>query len=488
MSQRTGNPEIAVLGAGLSGMCMGILLKRAGIHSFTILEKSERVGGTWRDNTYPGVACDVPSHLYSFSFELNPDWSRVFPPGWEIQEYCERTAAKYGLGPHLRFGREVERLAFRDGRWSIRTNDGEELRADVVVSGLGGLHRPNLPDLPGLEQFRGVHFHSARWNHDHDMTGRRVAVIGSAASAIQLVPRSATKAERVFLFQRTANWILPRNDRAYSERGRWIFRHVPGAARLYRWMIYALMESRFPAFKKGSRLNPYVERLCLRYLEAQISDPELRRRLTPDYPPGCKRILISDDFYPALETSNVELVTSGIERIVPDGIVTVDGATHRVDTIVFATGFQPFNFLSPLEVEGAGGQPLSHFWRNGIRAHRTLAVPGFPNFFMLLGPNSGLGHNSVIFMIESQVRYVIQCIQALAKRRLASLDPRPEAAQRFESGIRTDMSKTIWEDRCKSWYQDEKGRVFALWPRSTIRYWWSMRRPDLDEYEQRPHA
>ncbi len=485
---RSAAPEVAILGAGLSGMCMGIQLKQAGIDSFTILEKTDNVGGTWRDNTYPGVACDVPSHLYSYSFELNPDWSRAFPPGWEIQGYCERTAAKYGLGPHLRFGSEVERVERRDGRWRIQLAGGEELAADVVVSALGGLHKPNVPKLPGLDGFAGVHFHSARWNHEHDLTGRRVAVIGSAASAIQVVPQIAPATERLFLFQRTANWIFPRNDRPYSERARRRFRRVPGLARLYRWMIYGLLEMRFPAFKKGSWMSRFVERQCRKHLEEVISDPELRARLTPDYPPGCKRILISDDFFPALERENVELVTSGIERIEPDGIVTADGQKHRVDTIVFATGFQPFNFLSPLEVVGPGGLALSEVWRDGIRAHRTLAIPGFPNFFMLLGPNSGLGHNSVIFMIESQVRYVVQCVRTLTKRRLASLAPRADAAQEFEAGIRQGMQKMIWEGSCKSWYQDPKGRVFALWPGSTIRYWWSMRRPRLDEYEQQPSA
>jgi cation diffusion facilitator CzcD-associated flavoprotein CzcO len=482
---RRATPNVAILGAGMSGMCMGIQLKRAGIASFTIFEKTDNVGGTWRDNRYPGVACDVPSHLYSFSFELNPEWSRAYSPGWEIQQYCERCAEKYGLGPHLRFGMEIARLEFVDDRWRIRTTGGEEFCADVVVSALGGLHRPNVPDFPGLETFSGAHFHSARWNREHDLRGRRVAVIGSAASAIQIVPQIARETERLFVFQRTPNWIVPRRDRAYSARTKRLFHTVPGFARLYRALIYAILESSFAAFLKGSFMTGVVERQCRRYMKAQVSDPQLRRALTPSYPPGCKRLLISDDFYPALARDDVELVTRPIDRIVENGIVTSDGTTHEVDTIVFATGFQPFNFLSPLEVAGLGGRTLSETWAKGIEAHRTVAVPGFPNFFMLLGPNSGLGHNSVIIMIEAQVKYVLRCLRALMQRGLRYLDPRPEAARRFNAGLQDDMQKTIWTAGCKSWYMDDNGKVFALWPRSTIRYRWEMRRPDLSEYDQR---
>jgi len=479
-------PRIAILGAGLSGMCMGIQLARAGIQSFEIFEKADRVGGTWRDNSYPGVACDVPSHLYSYSFELNPDWSRRFSPGDEIQDYCERVAEKYGLGPHLRFGAEVERAEFDAGSWRIRLTNGEEHRADVVVGALGGLHRPHTPEFVGLETFEGTHFHSARWNHDHDLRGRRVAVIGSAASAVQIVPAIADRTEALYLFQRTPNWILPRQDQAYSERSRSRFRRHPFLNRLYRTAIYLALEARFPAFRSGSRFTGFLERECRRFLEEQIPDPALRAKLEPSYPAGCKRILISDDFYATLGRGGAELVTSPIERIAPRGVVTQDGTLHEVDTIVLATGFEPFNFLSPFEVVGLYGKSLSEVWSSGIKAHRTVAVPGFPNFFLLLGPNSGLGHNSVILMIEAQVRYVLQCIEALRQRGIATLDPREDAAEQFDDALRSDMAGTIWQGHCKSWYQDAHGRVFALWPRSTLRYLWEMRRPALDEYRQSP--
>lgn len=466
---------------------MGIELKKAGIQSFTILEKADRVGGTWRDNIYPGVACDVPSHLYSYSFELNPDWSRAFSPGSEIQEYCERCAEKYELGPHLRFGQEVEHVDFDDerGRWRIRTSSGSELEVDVVVSALGGLHIPKLPEIRGMEDFAGVSFHSARWNTEHDLAGRKVAVIGSAASAIQIVPEIAPEVERLSVFQRTPNWIVPRNDRVYSEDAKQRFRRFSALTHLYRFTIWLLLESRFPAFRKRSFMSRFLERLVRKALEEQIADPELREQLTPDYPPGCKRMLLSDDFYSTLVRDNVDLVTSPIERIVPDGIVTADGQMIEADTIVFATGFQPFNFLTPLEVTGMGAQSLGKAWEQGVEAHRTVGVPGFPNFFMLLGPNSGLGHNSVIIMIEAQARYVRQCIRAIMDRGIQLLDPWPEASRRFNDGIQEDMQKTIWKAGCKSWYMDERGKVFALWPSTTIRYWWSMRRPRFSEYRQR---
>jgi cation diffusion facilitator CzcD-associated flavoprotein CzcO len=462
---------------------MGIQLRRAGIRSFQIFEKEDRVGGTWRDNTYPGVACDVPSHLYSYSFDLNPDWSRLYSPGGEIQAYCERVAERHELGAHLRFGTEVERIAFEDGRWRIRLRDGAEHQADVVVSAMGGLHRPFTPKLEGVERYEGVHFHSARWNHAHDLTGQRVAVIGSAASAIQIVPSIAEQVAKLSLFQRTPNWILPRGDFAYSERARRWLRN-PGLARLQRALIYLLSEARFPAFLKGSWMNRFIAAACRRYIASEIADERLRALLTPSYPPGCKRILVSDDFYAAVARENVSLVTAPIARFEKDGIVTADGVHHEVDTVIFATGFQPFNFLAPLEVIGPGGRSLREVWKDGIQAHRTVAVPGFPNFFLLLGPNSGLGHNSVILMIEAQVRYVLRCLQELGARGLAYLDPKPDAAARYDAELQAELGKTIWTGSCKSWYQDARGRVFTLWPHTTLRYLWQMREPALDEYRQ----
>jgi cation diffusion facilitator CzcD-associated flavoprotein CzcO len=349
---------------------------------------------------------------------------------------------------------------------------------------MGGLHRPFVPGLTGRGRFEGAIFHSARWNHAHDLTGRRVAVIGSAASAIQIVPAIAARVAKLTVFQRTPNWILPRGDHAYSERARRRFARYPLLTRLYRAGIYLFSEARFPTFLKGSPMNRWMVAICKRYLASQIADPALRAKLTPSYPPGCKRILISDDYYAALTRDSVALVTEPIERLERDAIVTADGARHEVDTVVLATGFKPFDFLMPLEIRGLGGRSLADVWGRGIHAHRTVAVPGFPNFFMLLGPNSALGHNSVILMIEAQVRYVVRCIQTLIERNLSYLDPRHEAAERFDAEIQANLRKTIWTDACKSWYQDARGRVFTLWPHTTLRYLWQMRHPSLDEYHQ----
>jgi cation diffusion facilitator CzcD-associated flavoprotein CzcO len=467
---------------------MGIRLKQAGIDSFTILEKSGRVGGTWRDNIYPGVACDVPSHLYSYSFELNPNWSRVFSPGWEIQEYCEHCADKYGLAPHLRFGTAIEHVEYTGEDWCVHLAGGEQLRADFVVSALGGLHKPHIAELPGAEDFAGTAFHSAEWpaewQLDRDLAGRRVAIVGSAASAIQIVPEIADQAEQLTIFQRTPNWILPRGDRSYPEWLKRAFGRVPGLQRLYRLFIYLLLEARFPVFVQGSRLARPLERMCRRSIAKRVCDPVLRARVTPDYKPGCKRMLISDDYYETLQREDVDLVTSAIERVEPGGIRTADGELHEVDTLIYATGFEPFNFLAPLRVTGRAGRQLGEVWAGGIEAHRTVAVPGFPNFFMLLGPNSGLGHNSVIIMIEAQVNYILKCVHAASARALVHLDPRNEDSERFNRRIQLDLDRTIWKSGCKSWYMDENGKIFALWPSSTLRYLWQMRRPLIDEYEQ----
>ncbi|MEZ4215322.1 MAG: NAD(P)/FAD-dependent oxidoreductase [Myxococcota bacterium] len=480
-------PRVAILGAGFSGLCMGIRLREAGIASFAIYEKADRVGGTWRDNVYPGICCDVPSHLYSFSFAPNPDWSRLYAPGEEIQAYCERVARDFGLAPHLRFGAEVVRVDWTGDEWRIAFADGSEERADFVVSGLGALHRPSTPAIPGLERFRGASFHSARWDTAHDVAGERVAVVGSAASAIQIVPEIAGRASHVTVFQRTPNWILPRRDRAYPAWCKRLFRLVPLAQRLHRLWIYLNMEWRVFAFEQEGFLSAPLERMCRAHIAKQVADPELRATSTPDYRPGCKRILVSDDWFDAVQRDDVAIETSAIERVEERGIVTADGALHEVDTIVWATGFEPFSLLAPLVVTGRDGRRLDETWAEGIEAHRTVAVAGYPNFFMLLGPNSGLGHNSIILIIEAQARYVLQLIRAAMRPdgSIARIEPRPDATAAFNRDIQERLATTIWKSGCRSWYMDERGRVYTLWPGSTLRYLWTMRRPRLAEYERR---
>lgn len=477
--------SVAIIGGGMSGICTAIKLKEAGLHNFTIYEKGSAVGGTWRDNTYPGIACDVPSHLYSFSFEPKPDWSMLYSPGKEIWDYFEHCVDKYGIRPHLRLDAEITSARFDEAAalWRLTLADGEEASANYLVSGIGALHVPNYPDIPGLDDFAGVKFHSSHWDHKEDLSGKRVAVIGSAASAIQIVPPVSEKAARVDLFQRTANWIVRRNNKEYSPGARRLFQNLPFLGRLHRWQIYWTMERRFPAFLQGSKRNKTMREECLLHMEEEISDPGMRAALTPGFAPGCKRILVSDDFYPALTRDNVNLVTRPIQRIVPEGVETSDGVVHPADIMVLATGFNATDLMSMMDVQGLGGVTLKEAWQDGAEAHRTIAVPGFPNLFMLLGPNSGLGHNSIIFMVEQQVDYLVQCIQAVRQSGARYLHPRAAVSRAFNDELQRDMARTIWKSGCNSWYQNDDGRVVALWPHGTVKYWRDMRRLRLDEYE-----
>ena len=476
--------DVAILGAGVSGLCMGIQLKRAGIPSFAIFEKSHDVGGTWLDNSYPGAGCDVPSHLYSFSFEPNPEWSRAFSPQPEIQRYLRHCAEKYDLLPQIRFCTEIAGARFDEhaGVWRIRTSTGEEITAKALVSGLGQLNRPHVPDLPGLASFAGTRFHSARWNHQHDLAGERVAVIGNGASALQFIPEIAKTAAHVTVFQRSANWVIPRNDRKFSAADKARFRRHPLLLRALRAFIWSMLEIRFLAFLRESWFSRRMTRTAIEYLHAQVSDPALRAKLTPDYPIGCKRILISDDYYQALVRPNVEVVTEPIERVTQGAIATKDGVERPADTIVFGTGFETTRFLAPLAIEGLGGAELHEVWCDGATAHLGVTVAGFPNLFLLYGPNTNLGHNSIIFMIECQVGYAVQCIQELSKRRASWLEVRPDVMDRYNQRLQTALSKTAWTAGCSSWYKTASGKVVNNWSGFTADYWRRTRHPNWHDY------
>ncbi len=480
----TATPTVVILGAGVSGLCTGIQLLKAGISSFTILEKSDRVGGTWYENQYPGAACDVPSHFYCYSFEPNPDWSRKFSGQAEIQRYLQRCAEKYQVLPHIRFGTEAASASFdeRAGMWRVRTNNGEELTANVLVSGVGQLNRPHVPDLPGLSDFEGVSFHSARWQHAHDLTGKNVAVIGNGASAIQFIPPVAKIAKQLTIFQRSANWVVPRGDYAYSERAKRIFRSYPWLLKLYRWYFYWQLEKNFLAFGGEGRIARTFEKGARAWLESAIPDPKLREALTPDYRVGCKRILIDDDFYPALARPNVAVETSEISRITRDGIETKNGVTHPVDAIILATGFATTTFLAPMQIEGVGGLKLEELWGPGAEAHLGLCVSGFPNFFMMYGPNTNLGHNSIIFMLECQTNYIVDCLRQMRERGLAAIDVRRSAMQDFNAKLQRELAGTVWARTDHSWYKTKSGRITNNWSGSTLRYWWETRRADLNAY------
>jgi cation diffusion facilitator CzcD-associated flavoprotein CzcO len=476
--------RVAIVGAGFSGLCLGIALRRAGIESFEILEKADGVGGTWRANTYPGAACDSPAFAYCFSFEQKTDWSRKWAPQPEILAYLEHCARKYGLVPHLRLRTEVAGARFDAARavWRVRTTAGEVVEAEVLVSGVGQLSRPRVPDLPGLERFRGGSFHSARWDPACSLAGRRVAVIGNAASAIQLVPPVAREAEQLTVFQRSANWMIPKRDRAYAEAERRRFARHAWLAWLYRAWLWGSFEARFPVFRGARWLGRRVERIALRHLRAAVRDPALRGALVPDYPIGGKRILISDDYYEALVRPNVRLVTSAIDRVEEDAIVTCDGERHPADVLVLATGFETTEFLAPMEIEGLRGLSLREAWRGGARAYLGISVPGFPNFFLMYGPNTNLGHNSIPFMLECQAGYVVRCIRELSRRGLRWLDLRPEVLEAWDARIQAELARTVWAETDHSWYKDARGRITNNWSGTTARYWWSTRRPDLGAY------
>ncbi|MEN8182224.1 MAG: NAD(P)/FAD-dependent oxidoreductase [Myxococcota bacterium] len=478
--------QIAIIGSGFSGVCLGIQLKRAGIDSFTIFEKADRVGGTWRDNVYPGAACDTPAFSYCFSFEQKTDWSRKWAPQPEILGYLEHCVRKYGLEPHLRLSTEVVGARFdaAQGRWQLRTQTGEEATADVLVSGVGQLNRPAIPEIPGLDGFQGPCFHSARWDPDVSLEGRRVGVLGNAASAIQFIPQIAPKAERLLVFQRSANWMIPRFDRAYREEEKRRFARFPWLARLYRWWIWAQHELRWPVFRKNRFLSRRIGQLAEKSMREQISDAALQDALVPDYPIGGKRILISDDYYEALERDNVEVVTRGIERVLPDGVLCEAGDHHPLDVLILATGFQSTDFLVPMVIEGAGGRTLHDEWKEGARAYLGLTVPGFPNFFMMYGPNTNLGHNSIIFMIECQTHYILDCIQQLFSRRLRSIDLRSDVMESYNRRLQEELARTVWASTGKSWYKNEDGMITNNWSGTTLRYWWRTRRADLGIYHQ----
>ena len=482
---RPRGPRIAILGAGFSGMGMAIRLKQEGFENFRIYEKAGEVGGTWRENRYPGVACDVPSHLYSFSFEPNPYWSRRFSPGGEIWDYMKRCADKYGLYPFIEFGRRVTAIRHDGKQWRIDFAGGESAIADFVVSGLGGLHEPNIPDIPGRDEFQGPVFHTAQWRDDVDLAGKRVAMIGSAASAVQVIPEIVDKVAHLDVYQRTPNWVMPRQSYAYPDWLKSLFEKAPFLARLYRGFYFTLMEWRFGAFKKDDNsVKRFVRKTFVKHLEQQVADPQLRRKLTPDYPVGCKRILISDDYLRAIQRANVELVTEGIDALTADGVRTKDGRDRKADVIVMATGFKVFDILASIDVTGPSGVSLRDVWKGGISAHRTVATPGFPNFFMLLGPNSGLGHNSVILMIEAQVNYVIDLIRRAGEG--GSIEPRADAAQAYDARIQRELQDRVWAAGCGAWYVDAKGRNFTLYPNAVRDYLREMKTPAWEEYKVAP--
>jgi cation diffusion facilitator CzcD-associated flavoprotein CzcO len=472
--------RVAVIGAGFGGIGAARRLLDAGRRDFLIFDRGDDVGGTWRDNTYPGCACDVPSHLYSLSFGPNPAWTRAYPPQPEIWDYLRGVAA--GLGDHLRLGHDVRGAAWDADtvRWVLDTSHGD-YTADVLVAAGGPLTEPSVPKLPGLETFAGEVFHSARWNHDYDLTGKRVAVVGTGASAIQFVPRIAPTVARLHVFQRTAPWVIPRGDRAFSDRQRRRFARSATARALARASVYWKREAQAVGF-----LHPVVMRgfelVARRHLRRSVPDPGLRAALTPTYRMGCKRVLLSDDYYPALNRGNVELVTDGISEVRPDAVGTVDGTVRPVDAIILGTGFHVTDMPMAQRIRGRGGRTLAEAWGGSMRAYQGTAVAGFPNLFLVLGPNTGLGHTSVVFMIECQLDYLLGFLGHL-DRTGGPLEPAPAAQAAYVARVDRRMAGTVWSrGGCRSWYIDATGRNSALWPGYTWAYWLRTRRFDPSAY------
>jgi cation diffusion facilitator CzcD-associated flavoprotein CzcO len=476
--------RIAIIGSGFSGLCLAIRLKQAGIESFTIYEKADRLGGTWRDNSYPGAACDVPSFAYCFSFAQKTDWSRKWAPQAEILAYMDDCAQRFGILPHVRFGTEIAAATFDEagGVWRLRTAAGEDIVADVVVSGVGQLNRPYVPALPGLDRFRGERFHSARWNHAYDLRDRRVAVVGNAASAIQFIPQIAPLVARLCIVQRSANWMLPRNDRAYTAAEHARFARHPLLALLYRAWIWLSFELRFPLFRRNRFLARAVERAARQHIDDTIADPALRAVLVPDYPVGGKRLLISDDYYQTLNRPNVEVVTTPLDHFVENGVVLGDGRRLDLDAVILATGFESTSFLAPMTIRGLGGRSLHDEWHGAARAYLGLTVSGFPNLFMMYGPNTNLGHNSIIFMLECQTRYILDCLAQMDARGLQWIDLRPDVLDAWEGRMRRALAGSAWAATGKSWYKTADGTITNNWPGTTLRYWWETRRADLQLY------
>jgi cation diffusion facilitator CzcD-associated flavoprotein CzcO len=477
--------DVVIVGAGFSGIGMAIALLKEGRTSFVVLERADDLGGTWRDNTYPGCACDIPSHLYSYSFEPKPDWSRMYPPQPEIRAYLQAVAAKYGVTPFIRFGRTVTAMTWEaQGRfWRVTTSDGQALTARIVASGMGGLSNPAIPQLKGAERFAGAAFHSAKWDHAYDFKGKSVAVIGTGASAIQFTPQIARKAAKLHIFQRTPPWVVPKGDRPMRPWERRLFRLAPFSQTWLRRAIYCGLEIRAPAFGQPERLR-MAQKLAKRFMDSVIKDPELRQKLTPDYVMGCKRILISNDYYPTLNRENVELVTEPIDEVRESGIVTADGRLREVDAIVYGTGFGAMDPLYRVEVRGEGGRRLAEDWEHGAQAYLGLTVAGYPNLFFLMGPNTGLGHNSMIYMIESQIQYVMDAIRLMERKGASAMEVKPQAQAVFNTDLQQRIAGSVWNaGGCKSWYLNAEGRNVSLWPGYTFTYRRRTRKVDEAAYD-----
>ena len=493
MSIQENQPHVTIIGSGVGGICMAMQLLRHGRNNFTILEKAEDIGGTWRDNDYPGCACDVPSHFYSFSFETRGDWSRVFPARQEIHAYLNELTEKYRLRKKTRFNSELVSAKFdeKTQKWNLTLTNGDVLTTDVVVTALGQLNRPKTPEIKGQNDFEGAIFHSAEWQHEAPIGGKKVAVIGNGPSAAQFIPEVAKVAEHLTVFQRSPCHVVPRNDKEYGAIAKFFF-SFPAVRRAYRGLLYYALEKNFTVFNEIKKSRFMIKLLNLPgdfskviddHFNDQVKDPKLREILKPDYPVGCKRVVISDDYLPALQRENVTVEVSGIEKMTKTGIQAKDGQVHAFDSIVYGTGFASTDFLAPLDVSGTQGVDLNTAWKEGAEAYLGITMPNFPNFFMLYGPNTNLGHNSIIFMIECQVNYVLSCLDKLDQHKATSMALKPEAMAEFADFLKARIATSVFVKECNSWYKNESGKVTNNWPEFTYVYQDATQQAKDEDYE-----
>ena len=483
-----------ILGAGISGIGMAANLLKENITSFLILEKKEAVGGTWRDNTYPGLCCDVASHFYAFSFELNPNWSKKYPEQSEILDYLEMVTEKYKIKSHIKFNTEVVKAEFnsKESLWNIFISNGNIYKAKTLVSGLGQLNKPTKPIFEGSNDFEGHSFHSAEWDHSCDLSGKKVGVIGTGPSAIGFIPKIAEVVNELIIFQRTPNWILPKPDRKFSNVEKWLLKNMPFFGKLYRYYEYVMSERLYFAFFiKQNKISSILERMISNLttgfkiknmssmykqgqkmlLEAQISDKSLRDKLTPDYPVGCKRVIPTNDFFPTLERDNVFLETESISRFDKDSIITNGGKKNNVDVIIYGTGFETNIFISPVKIIGLNNKDLDDVWRKGAEAYKGVMVPEFPNFFMCYGPNTNTGHVSIIFMIENQIKFIIKSLKLIKKKNLKHIDVKQKATNDYNLSIQKKLSTTVWAAGCQSWYKTSEGKILNNFPGFGFEYY-----------------
>jgi cation diffusion facilitator CzcD-associated flavoprotein CzcO len=479
-----GELRFAIIGAGMSGILSAIQLREAGLTDFEIYEKADRLGGTWRENTYPGIACDVPSHLYSYSFEPNPGWTHHFAPGSEIQAYFEDVARRHGVEKSIRFGEEVTRCEFRDGRWRLETSSGRRDAVDFVIAATGVLHHPHMPDIEGLDDFGGALFHSARWDHGAALDGQRVGIVGTGSTAVQVVSAIVDRVGKLSLFQRTAQWIMPQQNPAYSEEEKALFLRDPTEmtrlhANLSRLFAEGFSNAVVDADSPQMRM---IEDICRANLEENVRDPVLREKLRPDYRAACKRLVVSPDFYQAIQRPNAELVTEGIERVEVGGVRTRDGRLHQLDVLVLATGFHADQFMRPMQVVGRKGARLDELWKQRPTAYLSISIPDFPNFFMLNGPNGPVGNFSLIEVAELQFAYIMQLVDLVRSGRCREVSAAHEATRQFDAARVEAARNTVWSTGCRSWYLDDRG-VPATWPWTFDHFRAQMAAPRLDAYE-----